>query len=141
MPSRRFTIDDLEPWIEVWFDRSSGPGGQNVNKVATRATLAFDFRACTLLSEVEAERIARRLATRRTHDGRLRVVAQSARTQAANRALAEERLLDLLTEALHVPRKRRPTRPSAASRRRRLDDKTRRGETKRRRQSRPSPND
>ena len=138
---RVLEIADLASWIEARFDPASGPGGQNVNKVSTRATLVFDFRACQVLSDSERERIAHRCATRLTRDGRLRVVSQQQRTQAGNRALAEKRLLGLLSQALHVHRKRRPTRPTAASQRRRVDAKKRRGDIKRRRQSRPSVND
>lgn len=138
MTIRRFDIAELEPWIEVRFDRSAGPGGQNVNKVSTRATLMFDFRVCGLLSDAEAARIAQRCATRMTRDGRLRVVSQRARTQAANRALAQARLIELLAQALHVPKKRKPTRPTASSQRRRLASKRRRGELKQARQSRCS---
>lgn len=132
-----FTITDLLPWIEVRFDAASGPGGQHVNKVATRATLLFDFAACDRLSANQRERIGQRCATRLSRDGRLRIVAQRHRSQAGNRAAAEARLLELLAAALYVPKVRRPTRPSAGARGRRLAEKRRRGETKCRRQSRP----
>lgn len=133
-----FTIADLSPWIEVRYDAASGPGGQHVNKVATRATLLFDFTACDRLSPVQRERIRQRYATRLARDGRLRVVAQRHRSQAGNRAAAEARLLELLAVALHVPKTRRPTRPTAGARGRRLAEKRRRSETKSRRQSRPT---
>ena len=135
---RRFEIVDLAAWIEVRFDCASGPGGQNVNKVSTRATLLFDFGHCSLLSDPERARITRRCATRLARDGRLRVTAQQARTQATNRALAETRLLTLLEAALHVPKTRHPTRPTLGARRRRLAAKKRRGELKRQRGSGPS---
>ncbi len=138
MATPSFQIDELSPWIEFRFNRASGPGGQNVNKLNTRVTLLFDYRACSLLTSVQRGRIARRLATRHAADGRLRVVAQAERTQAANRRLAEQRLLELLTEALQVRKKRIPTRASAASRRRRLENKRQRGELKKQRQKRPS---
>jgi ribosome-associated protein len=130
---RKLDFADFRPWCEVRFDPASGPGGQNVNKVATRATIVFDFQRCSLLSDVQRGRIARRCAKRLTHDGRLRVVAQQQRTQAGNRELAQARLVELVTQALHVPKRRRRTRPTAASRRRRLESKRRRGEIKRRR--------
>jgi ribosome-associated protein len=127
----------LAPWCEVRFDPGQGPGGQNVNKVSTRATILLDFRACPLFSELQRERIARRYAKRLTHDGRLRVVAQRQRTQAGNRTLAQERLVELVSQALRVPKRRRATRPTAGSQRRRLESKRRRGEIKRGRQAGP----
>lgn len=123
-------ITDLSPWIELRFDPASGPGGQHVNKVSTRATLLLDFQHCPFFSVAQRARIAERLATRRAHDGRLRVVAQSERSQSRNVAIAEERLLELLTRALHVPKVRRPTRPTASARRRRVQAKRRHGEVK-----------
>ncbi len=131
--SRTFDFGELAPWCEVRFDPARGPGGQHVNKVSTRATVIFDWRACPLLSDAQRERVAARCASRLTRDGRLRVVSQRARTQTANRALAEARLLELLAAALHVPRQRRATRPTAGSQRRRLEGKRLRGETKRQR--------
>lgn len=138
---RRLQPESLTPWIEIRFDRASGPGGQHVNKVSTRATLLFDFRACALLSHAEQARLAQRCATRLARDGRLRLVCQSARTQAANRALAEQRLVELLTNALHVPTPRRPTAPTRGSQRRRLDAKRQRSQLKHIRQKRPGVGD
>ena len=132
---RRFEIADLAAWIEVRFGPASGPGGQNVNKVSTRATVIFDFRCCALLNDSERERIAQRHAARLTRDGRLRAAAQRARTQAANRAQAAGRLLELLAEALYVPPQRRPTRPTSGARRRRIDAKKRRGTAKQQRRA------
>lgn len=131
--SRRFEISDLAAWIEARFDPASGPGGQNVNKVSTRATLLFDFRRCPRLSVAERERVAQRCATRLARDGRLRVVSQRERSQAANRALAEARLLELLVQAVHVPKQRHSTLPTLGSQRRRLEAKKRRGQAKQRR--------
>lgn len=127
----------LAPWIDFRFDRGGGPGGQHVNKVSTRATLLFDFRACTLLDPLEVARIAMRARERLAADGRVRIVAQSDRSQAANRAEATERLIALLDRWLHVATPRRPTRPSAGARRRRLEDKKRRSDVKARRRQRP----
>ncbi len=141
MQNTSLDIEELRDWIEFRADRSSGPGGQSVNKVNTRVTLLFDFEACTLLADPRKARIRRRLATRLARDGRVRVASQRERSQHANRRAAEQRLIELLDGALYVPKARRKTRPSAASRRRRLDDKRRRGQTKRQRQRKPSLDD
>lgn len=121
----------LEAWLEARFDRSGGPGGQNVNKVATRVTLLLDFEACPLFQPEERERIREQLHTRLARDGRLRVVSSRHRDQARNRAAASERLVELLLQTLATRKTRRATRPSAGSRRRRIQAKKRRGETKR----------
>ena len=134
MAARQFDSATLKPWVDAQFDRSSGPGGQHVNKVNTRVTLFFDLDNCPLLSDDERRRIRARLAGRLSSDGRVRVVSQRHRSQTANRDAAEHRLAELLTEALAVPKRRRPTRPTAASRHRRLTAKRQRGETKRLRQ-------
>ena len=131
MTAFRLTAAELAPWIEVRFDRSAGPGGQNVNKLNTRATLLFDFEQTTVLKDAEKTRIRNRLASRFSRDGRLRVVSQRGRTQAANREYAEVRLLELLAAALHVQKRRRPTKPTGASRERRLRAKRERGARKR----------
>lgn len=131
------TLEELSPWIEFQFTRSSGPGGQNVNKVNSRVILLFDFSSCNLLTPGQKARIQSRLASRLAHDGRLRITHSAERTQLRNRAAAQARLLMLLGEALRSRKTRRATKPTAASRRRRLDDKRRRGETITRRKPAP----
>ena len=111
--------------IEIRASRSSGPGGQHANVTASRIEASFDVRASDALTDAQKARIAAKLGPRVT------AVAQDARSQARNRELALERLAQRLAAALHVPRPRTKTRPTTASRRRRLDDKRRRGETKR----------
>lgn len=130
---KAMAIDDLQPWIEARFDRSPGPGGQNVNKLATRATLLLDFEQCPHFSDPDKRLIRERLARRLARDGRLRVVSSAGRTQLANRGAAEIRLLELLAQATARRKPRTATAPSRASQRRRLQDKRRRGEAKRQR--------
>jgi ribosome-associated protein len=110
--------------IEVRASRSSGPGGQHANVTASRIEAVFDATASTALSDQQKARIMARCGPRVT------AIAQDARSQARNRELALERLAERLSRALEVQRPRTATRPTAASRRRRLDDKRRRGETK-----------
>ncbi len=134
-------ISILSPWIEARFSRSPGPGGQNVNKVNTRVTLLFDFVACSELNDAQKTRILDRLSTRVSSDGRLRVVSHRERTQVRNRRAAEGRLLELIAEATHEAKTRRPTRPTAGSRERRLAGKRKRSEIVRARQRLPTADD
>jgi ribosome-associated protein len=113
--------------IELRFSRSSGPGGQHAQKTETRVEAAFDVETSIGLSPAQKARVIRRAGPV------LRAVAQDERSQARNRELAIERLVDSLQEALKVPRRRRPTKPTAAARERRLQEKRRRSELKRQR--------
>lgn len=113
------------------FTRSSGPGGQNVNKVSTRATLWFDLKGCDALTEIEKSRIHARLARRISAEGVLQVVASRHRTQAGNRAAATDRLFELLADALRMRKSRRPTKVPKSAKVRRLRDKQTAGEQKR----------
>ena len=110
--------------IELRFSRSSGPGGQHAQKTETRVEALFDAEASAALSATQKARVVRKAGPV------LRAVAQDERSQARNRELAVERIVEQLREALRVERHRRPTKPTAASRERRLDQKRRRGETK-----------
>ena len=111
--------------VELQVSRSSGPGGQHAQKSETRVVAVFDVEASNALSETQKRRVVARAGPV------LRAVAQDERSQSRNRELAVERLVAALREALRVPRKRRPTKPTAAARERRLDQKRRRGEVKR----------
>jgi ribosome-associated protein len=117
--------------LEVAFVRSAGPGGQNVNKVASAVQLRFALaRNSTLRDDVKAR--LRVLAGQRVTDaGELLIVARETRSQEQNRRIAEERLLELVRRALVVPKKRHATKPTRASRERRLDTKTRTQKNKR----------
>ncbi len=126
-------ISSLSPWIQVRISRSSGPGGQNVNKVNTRVTLLLDVTSCETLSKAQKMRIRKRLQTRISRDGQLRVVSSRHRTQYRNRVAAEKRLIELLMEATRQQKLRRATRPTAASRERRLASKRMHSEVKRQR--------
>ena len=110
--------------IELRFSRSSGPGGQHAQKTETRVEASFDVEASTGLTEIQKARVVRRAGPV------IRAVAQDERSQARNRELAVGRVADALREALKVPRRRRPTKPTAASRERRIQTKRRRGATK-----------
>jgi ribosome-associated protein len=120
-----------EAEIEFRASRSSGPGGQNVNKVNTRVELRFDLNGSRVLSDAEKQRIASRLGSRLSTAGVVRVTAQRHRTRLQNEAAARARLAELLQAALHQPRARRATRPSRRGKERRLAAKRRRSELKR----------
>ena len=126
--SGALTIDPGE--IEESFVRAAGPGGQHVNKTSTAVQLRFDVRHSPSLPDDVRQRLERLAGRRLTREGVLVITAQSHRTQERNRADALERLTELIRAAAVRPVPRRPTRPTKASRRRRVDDKKRRGSIK-----------
>ena len=130
------TIDESE--LTEDFVRSSGPGGQNVNKLATAVQLRFDVRRSPSLPNDVAVRLMRLAGSRLTKDGVIVISAQSHRTQERNRQDARDRLIQLIRQAAVVPVKRRPTKPTRASREKRIESKKRRGNIKGLRRAKPS---
>ena len=122
------SIDDSE--LEESFVRSSGPGGQSVNKVSSAVQLRFDARGSPSLPNDVAIRLMRLAGSRLTKEGVIVIVAQSYRDQARNRAEARERLVELIREAAVKPTPRRATKPTKAAKKRRLEGKKRRGDIK-----------
>jgi ribosome-associated protein len=111
--------------VELQVSRSSGPGGQHAQKSETRVVAVFDVEASSALTETQKRRVVAKAGPV------LRAVAQDERSQSRNRELALERLVAALRDALHVERRRKPTKPTKAARERRLQQKKRRSETKR----------
>lgn len=129
-------LDERE--IEENFVRSAGPGGQNVNKLATAVQLRFDVRHSPSLPPDVRARLERLAGRRLTNEGVLIIIAQRHRTQERNRQEARERLADLIRRAAEPPKPRHPTKPTAGSKRRRIETKTRRARLKRLRRTMPT---
>jgi ribosome-associated protein len=121
--------------------RSSGPGGQHVNKSATRVTLRWNVRRSAVLGDGQRGRLLAGLAPRLSRAGELIVHSEASRSRARNLDAARARLADLVAEALEVPRPRRPTRPSAAARARQREARRQRSSLKRSRRVRGDPDD
>ncbi|MDT8325004.1 MAG: alternative ribosome rescue aminoacyl-tRNA hydrolase ArfB [Bacteroidota bacterium] len=132
--TRTLRIPEAE--LEESFIRSSGPGGQNVNKVATAVQLRFDVRRSPFLTEDLRARLLTQEKNRITEDGVLIIEARRYRSQERNRQDARERLAKVIRKAAIPPKPRKRTRPTRASNLKRLEDKKRRGERKRQRRER-----
>ena len=123
------TVPDTD--YSLAFIRASGPGGQNVNKVASAVPLRFDLAGTRVLDAGAKQRLGVFAGQRLTDEGSVLITARNHRTQEQNRREAERRLSDLIRRARIVPKPRKPTRPTRASKRRRVDTKVQRGSTKR----------
>jgi ribosome-associated protein len=113
--------------------RAGGPGGQHVNTSSTRIELLWDLASSRAVDDEQRERLRTRLAARLDADGMVRVVASDRRSQQQNKKAAEERLASLVRHALHVPKKRRATKPTKAAKEKRLASKKKRSDLKRQR--------
>jgi len=121
--------------LSIAFTRSGGPGGQNVNKVATRVQLRFSIAESKVLGETRRARLTERLSSRLTREGELLITSSRHRERERNIEDARERMAEVLREALQVQKKRRATKPTRGSKKRRLDTKRQRGQVKRDRRS------
>jgi len=131
MPIRAGKLLIPDDDLSVAFVRSGGPGGQNVTKVSSAVQLRFDLQGSAVLSETVKQRLRRLAGRRLTDEGAVLIIARTQRSQEQNRRDAEERLAQLIEAALVEPKKRHATKPTRASKVRRLDSKTRRSGIKR----------
>jgi len=122
------TIADWE--LSESFTRSSGPGGQNVNKVSTAVELRFEAARSPALTPAQKARLKRIAGRKWTSEGALLIRVEDTRSQARNREIAEERLAEMIRAALVAPKRRVPTKPTLGSKRRRIEGKKKRGEVK-----------
>jgi len=119
--------------LDVRVSRSSGAGGQHVNKTSSRVEIFWNITGSPTLTDDQRARLQEKLASRLTSDGSIRVVARDMRSQTRNREIAEERLADLVARSLIIPRKRKATKPTKASKEARLNSKRRHSNKKRER--------
>jgi ribosome-associated protein len=130
--STKIIIPDEE--LQFTFSRSSGPGGQNVNKVNSKATLHWDFGTSTALPLDIRDRFQQNYGTRITNEGKIVITCQESRDQPKNIDICLTKLRDMILSVLHAPKKRRPTKPTKGSQTRRLNEKKLRSQTKQGRQ-------
>ncbi|MEO8579962.1 MAG: alternative ribosome rescue aminoacyl-tRNA hydrolase ArfB [Gemmatimonadales bacterium] len=121
--------------LDVRVSRSSGAGGQHVNKTSSRVEIFWNIAASRAVNDEQRARLQEKLTSRITLEGSIRVVASDLRSQSRNRELAEERLADMVRRALIIPRKRKATKPTRAAKEARLDSKKRQSHKKRERQN------
>jgi ribosome-associated protein len=121
--------------LDVRVSRSSGAGGQHVNKTSSRVEIFWNIRGSTALDDDQRKRLLQKLVSRLTTEGSIRVVASDMRSQSRNRELAEDRLAETVRRALLIPKKRRPTKPTRAAKEARLESKKRQSHKKRERRN------
>jgi len=131
MTSEELKQRNFESWFVFSTSRSSGPGGQNVNKVNTRVELRFNIASSEILTEDEKQLITNKLKNRINNDGEFILTSQSERTQLMNKTKVVEKFYELIAIALTIPVKRRSTRPTLSSRIKRIEGKRIRGQIKR----------
>ena len=127
MTAEELKIRDFENEFIYSTSRSSGPGGQNVNKVNTKVELRLSLTSTLLFSESEKELIYKKLKNRINNEGEIILISQSERTQMMNKMVVTDKFYDLVSEALTIPEKRKSTRPTFASKVKRLEEKKNRG--------------
>ena len=130
MPTPKITADDLASELVFTFTRSGGPGGQHVNKVSTKVNLRFDVVNSQLLNETQRARLLTKLKTKLTKEGVVVLTSQEGRSQLTNKEAVVAKLVALLTNAFKREVKRRPTKPTRASKEKRLDQKKQKAEKK-----------